>query len=75
MHMNAVPCKWSRDAGAGHEGVLPSFAGNGERKTQRRLEQNREAARKSRMRRKAYVQKLEEEVSPMYCGSTGVCQL
>ena len=31
-------------------------------KVKRRLAQNREAARKSRQRRKAYVQNLEEEV-------------
>jgi hypothetical protein len=33
-------------------------------KVKRRLAQNREAARKSRQRRKAYVQNLEEEVRP-----------
>ncbi len=31
-------------------------------KVKRRLAQNREAARKSRQRRKAYVQNLEDEV-------------
>ena len=32
---------------------------NGDQKTMRRLAQNREAARKSRLRKKAYVQQLE----------------
>ena len=36
----------------------------GDDKVKRRLAQNREAARKSRQRRKAYVQSLEEEVYP-----------
>jgi hypothetical protein len=43
-------------------------------KVKRRLAQNREAARKSRQRRKAYVQNLEEEVGrcpPLHC----VCSL
>ena len=35
-------------------------------KVKRRLAQNREAARKSRQRRKAYVQNLEEEVRCSY---------
>ncbi|KAM1180448.1 hypothetical protein ACFX13_019865 [Malus domestica] len=48
-----------------HEPMLPSGNGNDHEpsrsadKVQRRLEQNREAARKSRMRKKAYVQQLE----------------
>lgn len=48
---------------ASHESMVP--AGNDHEsnrtadKAQRRLEQNREAARKSRMRKKAYVQQLE----------------
>lgn len=40
---------------------LPLLAGD-VNKVKRRLAQNREAARKSRQRRKAYVQSLEEEV-------------
>ena len=40
---------------------LQLLAGNVD-KVKRRLAQNREAARKSRQRRKAYVQNLEEEV-------------
>lgn len=39
-------------------------AGDMDDKVKRRLAQNREAARKSRQRRKAYVQNLEEEVRP-----------
>ncbi|KAB2617211.1 transcription factor TGA7 [Pyrus ussuriensis x Pyrus communis] len=48
-----------------HEPMLPSGNGNDHEpsrsadKVQRRLEQNREAARKSRMRKKVYVQQLE----------------
>uniref|UniRef100_A0A0D9WP39 DOG1 domain-containing protein n=1 Tax=Leersia perrieri TaxID=77586 RepID=A0A0D9WP39_9ORYZ len=37
----------------------------GDQKTQRRLEQNREAARKSRMRKKAYIQQLESSRSKL----------
>lgn len=48
---------------ASHESLIPQMDNQGatgiSEKVQRRLAQNREAARKSRMRKKAYVQQLE----------------
>ena len=42
--------------------TIPSMRAGDVDKVKRRLAQNREAARKSRQRRKAYVHNLEEEV-------------
>lgn len=43
--------------------------GDVEGRTQRRLAQNREAARKSRQRRKLYVGRLEARIVPALCDS------
>ncbi|CAK0737369.1 hypothetical protein CVIRNUC_000901 [Coccomyxa viridis] len=57
--------------GMGNPDDLDDLEGGDVDKVKRRLAQNREAARKSRQRRKAYVQNLEEEVRNLRASKSG----